>query len=124
MWLGPGIQPDLDRLMALTEQHAHNDRRSELLRIFEQIEALHPSEPCWYLPLIGVDPASQGHGLGSALLGHALERSDRDDLPAYLESSNSRNSPLYERHGFRIIGAIQEGSSPTVVPMLRLPRQR
>jgi hypothetical protein len=30
--------------------------------------------------------------------------------------------PLYERHGFEVLGSIQAGSSPTVVPMLRRPR--
>jgi hypothetical protein len=30
--------------------------------------------------------------------------------------------PLYERHGFEVVGSIQAGSSPTIVPMLRRPR--
>ncbi|MGB8094962.1 MAG: N-acetyltransferase, partial [Pseudolabrys sp.] len=30
-----------------------------------------------------------------------------------------RNIPFYERHGFRIVGEIQHGSSPTMTPMLR-----
>ena len=60
---------------------------------------------------------------GSALLRYALEQCDRDGMPAYLESSNPRNIPLYQRHGFEIIGTIQAGSSPTVVPMLRRARR-
>jgi GNAT superfamily N-acetyltransferase len=79
-------------------------------------------EPCWYLPLIGVDPTSQGRGYGSAPLRFALEQVDRTGAPAYLESSNPRNVPLYERHGFEVLGSIQAGSSPTIVPMLRRPR--
>jgi hypothetical protein len=39
-----------------------------------------------------------------------------------LESSNPRNITLYQRHGFEILGTIQIGSSPTLVPMLRPPR--
>ena len=74
------------------------------------------------LPLIGVDPVQQGRGQGGALLRHALERCDREGMPAYLESSNPRNVPLYERHGFESIGRIQAGSSPTVIPMLRRAR--
>ena len=68
------------------------------------------------------DPAKQGRGYGSALLRHALARCDRDRLPAYLESSNPVNVPLYQRHGFEVIGTIQQGSSPELVPMLRKPR--
>jgi hypothetical protein len=43
-------------------------------------------------------------------------------LPDYLESANPRNISLCLRHGFVAVGEIQAGSSPTVVPMLRLPR--
>jgi ribosomal protein S18 acetylase RimI-like enzyme len=82
----------------------------------------HPQEPHWYLPLIGVDPAHQGKGFGSALLGHALEICDRDHLPAYLESSNPLNIPLYRRHGFELLDTLQVGSSPPVFPMLRPAR--
>ena len=58
----------------------------------------------------------------SPLMRHALAACDRDRLPAYLESSNPANIPLYERHGFERLGAIRAGESPTVVPMLRPAR--
>ena len=124
MWLPPGVHPDSERLEALTEQHAPRDRRSDMAHVFEQMGKFHPEEPCWYLPLIGVDPLSQGRGLGSALLRYALQHVDRSGAPAYLESSNPRNVPLYERHGFEVLGSIQAGSSPTIVPMLRPAQSR
>jgi ribosomal protein S18 acetylase RimI-like enzyme len=122
MWLPPGVQPDSERLEALTQQHAPPERRTDMGRVFEQMGGFHPEEPCWYLPLIGVDPASQGWGYGSALLRYALEGIDRTGAPAYLESSNPRNVSLYERHGFEVLGRVQAGSSPTVIPMLRRSR--
>ena len=122
MWLPPGVFPDSKRLEALIQQHAPQDRQTDMAQVFEQMESFHPKEPCWYLPLIGVDPTSQGRGYGSALLRYALEHVDRTGAPAYLESSNPRNVPLYERHGFEVLGSIQAGSSPTVAPMLRRPR--
>jgi ribosomal protein S18 acetylase RimI-like enzyme len=82
----------------------------------------HPAEPHWYLPLIGVDPTHQNRGYGSALLRHALLQCDRDHVAAYLESSNPANIPLYERHGFTVLGTIQVGSSPPITPMLRAAR--
>ena len=121
MWLPPGVESDAERLASLSEQYSPPDRLSDMMAVFESMSAYHPQEPCWFLPLIGVDPASQGRGYGSALLRHALQRCDRDNVPAYLESSNARNIPLYERHGFKVLGKIQSGSSPTVVPMLREP---
>ena len=122
MWIPPGVESDDERLKTLIEQHAPRERHEDLERVFAQMDSYHPSEPCWYLPLIGVDPSCQGRGYGSALLRYALERCDREGMPAYLESSNPRNIPLYQRHGFEIIGAIQAGTSPTVVPMLRRRR--
>lgn len=122
MWLPPGVEADGERLQSLIQQHAPRDRADDLLQVLEQMDRFHPTDACWYLPMIGVDPACQGRGYGSALLAYAVERCDRGGMPAYLESSNPRNIPLYQRHGFEIIGSIQAGRSPTIVPMLRGPR--
>ena len=122
MWLPPGVHPDSERMAGLVEQYVPKRTLPEMMQVFEQMDVYHPKEPHWYLPLIGVDPACQGRGYGSALLRYALEQCDRDRLPAYLESSNPRNIPLYQRHGFEIIGNIQVGSSPNLVPMLRRAR--
>jgi GNAT superfamily N-acetyltransferase len=122
MWLPPGVEPDIEALMQLSREHVPDDRQDDMTQVFEQMDAFHPKEPCWYLPMIGVDPAAQGRGYGSALLRFALEEIDRAGAPAYLESSNARNIPLYERHGFAAIGNIQAGTSPSLVPMWRPPR--
>jgi ribosomal protein S18 acetylase RimI-like enzyme len=122
LWLPPGIQPDEEAMVALIERTVTPDRRGDLFGVLEQMGPYHPEEPHWYLPLIGVDPAFQGKGYGSALLRIALERCDRDHAVAYLESTNERNIPLYERHGFEAIGTIQVGASPTLVPMVRRAR--
>jgi ribosomal protein S18 acetylase RimI-like enzyme len=122
LWLLPGAAPDQDEMIAIVETAVPADRRSDVFAVFEQMGGYHPQEPHWYLPLIGVDPARQNRGLGSALLRHALALCDKAGLPAYLESSNPANIPLYERHGFVRLGAIQIGSSPSIVPMLRKSR--
>lgn len=122
MWLPPGAHSDEDGLNAVIESTVDPARRAEADPIFEAMAAYHPKEPHWYLPLIGTDPAHQGQGLGHALMTHALARCDRDRAPAYLESSNPQNIPFYRRHGFEVMGEIQSGSSPTLVPMLRPAR--
>lgn len=122
LWLPPGVEPDGERLVGLIQQHAPAPRIPALTAIFEQMETFHPKEPHWYLPVIGVDPARQGMGLGSTLMRHAVARIDLAGAPAYLESSNPRNIGLYERHGFVRLGIIQSGESPEVVPMLRPAR--
>jgi ribosomal protein S18 acetylase RimI-like enzyme len=124
LWLPPGVDPDeeaLDRIMAGTMSEAVEADGAQLM---EQMARYHPAEPHWYLPLIGVDPAHRGKGLGGALLSHALAACDRDGALAYLESTNPRNISLYERHGFERLGTIQYGSSPPMAPMLRKPRRR
>jgi ribosomal protein S18 acetylase RimI-like enzyme len=104
-------------------QHTIPKENQEIFSFIEQMDNSHPSEPHWYLPMIGVDPAQQGNGYGSALLKHALERCDGDGNLAYLESSSPRSIPLYQRHGFELVGAIQVGSSPPLFPMVRKPQR-
>jgi ribosomal protein S18 acetylase RimI-like enzyme len=122
LWLPPGVQPDEKALRAVLDSTVASSLAAEAAAIFEQMARYHPTGPHWYLPLIGVDPAHQGEGQGDALMVYALARCDRDHVAAYLESSNPRNIPFYRRHGFEQLGAIQAGSSPTLVPMLRRPR--
>jgi GNAT superfamily N-acetyltransferase len=122
LWLPPGVEPDESGLNEVMESTLAPAQLEHGPAIFEQMAQYHPHEPHWYLPLIGVDPAHQSRGHGDALMAYALERCDRDGVPAYLESTNPRNVSLYRRHGFEPIGAIQAGSSPTLVPMLRKPR--
>jgi ribosomal protein S18 acetylase RimI-like enzyme len=122
LWLPPGVHPDEEPIISLIEETVDDRIKDDLFAVFEQMGAFHPEEPHWYLPMIGVDTARQSRGIGSALMRHALEICDREGLPAYLESSNPRNIPLYERHGFEKIGLIQVGSSPPITPMVRPPR--
>jgi GNAT superfamily N-acetyltransferase len=85
------------------------------------IERKHPRAPHWYLPIIGVTPAWQGRGYGSALLGATLRRFDRERAPAYLEASTPRNVALYERHGFKVIERCTYAR--TAPPMWRMWRE-
>jgi GNAT superfamily N-acetyltransferase len=122
LWLPPDVHPDEDvmntRLQRTVPEQVHKD----LLAVFAQVRPYLPREPYWYLPLIGVDPFHQGKGYGAALMQHALLPCDRNKQCAYLESTNPKNIPLYERHGFEVLGTIQVGTSPAVCPMLRRPR--
>jgi ribosomal protein S18 acetylase RimI-like enzyme len=122
LWLPPGVGPDDEKVGEIAAAAVPGDEQEERFAFLGQMPEYHPHEPHWYLPLIGVDPAQQGHGFGSTLLRHALARSDKDGLPAYLEATSPKNKALYERHGFEQIAEIQAGSSPPMWPMLRKPR--
>lgn len=122
LWLPPGVVPDEEALTRYVQRTGSAQVQRDGPAVFEQMARYHPQEPHWYLPFIGVDPTRQGQGHGAALMRHALAACDRDRTPAYLESSNPRNIPLYQRHGFEVLGSIQVGTSPLIVPMLRPPR--
>jgi ribosomal protein S18 acetylase RimI-like enzyme len=123
LWLPPGIGPDDQAMIALMQATAAPESMIDGMQVMQQMAGYHPHDPHWYLPLIGVDPAWQDRGVGSRLMKHATDLFDRDGALAYLESSNPRNIPLYQRHGFEILGRIQVGGSPTFTPMLRKPKR-
>lgn len=123
LWLTPGSSPDEVALGALVQNTVSKDLQDEFFTFLEQMDKFHPKEPHWYLPMIGVDPTQQNKGYGAMLMKHALAICDREQMPAYLESSNPRNITLYLRHGFEIVGTIQAGSSPVMFPMRREPRK-
>jgi ribosomal protein S18 acetylase RimI-like enzyme len=123
LWLPPGVGPDDESLGALFRDTVPEPQRSAVFSILEQMGASHPHEPHWHLAFIGVDPVWHGQGIGAALLAYALEKIDQQGLQAYLESSNPRNVPLYQRHGFEVIREIRVGGSPPVIPMLRSSRR-
>jgi ribosomal protein S18 acetylase RimI-like enzyme len=119
LWLPPGVEPDEAEMGAIMEESVRPEIAGDIGAIMKGMAEHHPHEPHWYLPLIAADPKWIGQGLGSLLMKHALRRCDEEGIAAYLESSNPRNISLYERHGFKITGRIQSGSSPVVTPMLR-----
>lgn len=88
----------------------------------EQMKAVHPEEPHWYLAIIGSDPAVRGGGFGAALMRSRLQRCDAEGAPAYLESSNPDNVPYYNRFGFEVTGQIVVPDGPTLWPMWRPAR--
>ena len=125
MWMPPGTAKlgtgeELRMMPAMLRGAGRDSIR--LLRLLSAFDAGHPYEPAnWYLPFVGVTPAYQGRGFGSALLRPVLDRCDAEGTPAYLEASSPRNRALYERHGFEVRDEIRVADSPPVWPMWREP---
>ena len=124
LWLPPDVFPDEDMLSSMFQRSVSEQIQKDVFTVFDQMGRYPPSEPHWYLPLMGVDPLKQGKGFGSALMQHALIQCDLDNKLAYLESSSPRSIPFYERHGFELLGTIRVGMSPPIFPMLRKPIQK
>jgi GNAT superfamily N-acetyltransferase len=122
LWLGPGVTADIRPGVGANNEFIDPAVLDDLARLIEESSAYRPTEPHWYLKFIAVDPVKRGRGYGAALMAHALNISDRDQRPAYLESTNPANLSLYQRHGFEILAELQVGRSPARYPMLRRPR--
>ena len=124
LWVPPGHEDEQAEEVVgeMLTQLVPQPRLNEVVAMLGEMESHHPTEPCWYLPLIGVDPHHQGRGIGAELMKYALDRCDEQHLPAYLESSNPANISLYERHGFEVTARIQTETSPPMHPMYRAAR--
>jgi ribosomal protein S18 acetylase RimI-like enzyme len=83
----------------------------------------HPHHtPHFYLFVLGTARAAQSSGIGSQMLHEILDRCDRQSLGVYLESSNIRNVPFYERHGFNVLTEVKLSEEFVARPMWRNPR--
>jgi GNAT superfamily N-acetyltransferase len=102
------------------------ERADEVIRALARAMAVRPvEEPHFYLFTLGTHADHQSRGLGGRVLEPVLALCDAEGLPAGLESSNPRNLPFYERHGFEVVDEIrlaEEG--PIIRPMWRAPRAR
>lgn len=79
----------------------------------------------WYLAQIGVEPARQGQGIGSALLQPMLARLDVAGLAAYLDTSKEANVAFYQKRGFQVVADGEMGAGgPHIWAMRREPRPR
>lgn len=121
LWMPSSVSPNDEVLEKAFRETCTPGRLDDVLATFDGMARFHPDEPHWYLALIGVDPNAQGRGIGAELMRHVLARCDAEGSTAYLEASSPRNVTLYLRHGFEIIGEIQVGEAPPLLPMIRRP---
>ena len=75
----------------------------------------------WHLSPLAVDPPFQGRGYATALLKAMLARTDRENLPCFLETQNEKSMRFYKRFGFRVI---EKGTIPhTKIPHWAMLRE-
>ena len=105
LWRGPGQAHDSIWDTARLIMPSVQTLRYSIFRGLEVsglIEKHLPREPFWYLHYAGCDPSFQGQGFGGAAIRAGLERADQDGLPAYLETADEHNVPLYQNFGFQV----------------------
>ena len=125
LWLGPGEELDeafWDARAALFVSALEGDIEC-LGALGREMAAHHPSVDHWYLLSIGVHPATQGRGVGGALLAYTLGQVDDARQAAYLEATSPRSRALYERFGFEVTEEFAAAGSPALWGMWREPRR-
>lgn len=127
-WLRPGDAPrprlrETGLALRVVRMLISGRNRVKALGLLYAMGKKHPKEPHWYLGLIGVDPAFQGKGLGTALISYRLQQCDESHMPAYLETQKPENVPYYERFGFRVLEEIRHEGCPSLWIMWRDPHQ-
>ena len=104
-WVPPGSEMGLEKVNVAT-RHAiaglTDDGGDRYHRFWGWLESSLPTEPHWFLDMVGVEPSRQGEGIGGALVRHGIDLAQSDGVPAFLETGKARNVPYYERFGFRI----------------------
>lgn len=126
-WLPPGTAPrSLGRELLITSRVLpvllRGRNRLTAINMLQTMDKKHPTEPHWYLALIGVDPAFQAKGIGNVLIRKRLDECDASGLPVYLETQKPENLPYYERFGFVVRDSIVKEGCPTLWSMWREPR--
>lgn len=89
-----------------------------------KLAVLGPRDPsAYYLVYIGTRPSGRGRGYARRLIGDMTAKADAIGAPVYLESTSSRNVPLYSRLGFEVVGNIAfDGGRLPLDIMVREPR--
>lgn len=126
-WLPPGSLPrsavrESRIYRACVRALRRGTNRRSGIRLLNEVERKHPTEPHWYLAVLGVDPKWQGRGFGEALIRPVLDRCDTECVPAYLETQKIENLPFYERFGFVVTNKVMVEGAPPVWLMWREPR--
>jgi ribosomal protein S18 acetylase RimI-like enzyme len=66
-----------------------------------ELRALYPLNSLYYLEIAAVHPDSQGLGVGGKLMRAINEQ--LGDSPCFLECTNVKNVPFYEKYGFQMV---------------------
>ncbi len=88
---------------------------------FEWIETFRPKFEHYHLEFIGCLSTQRSRGLGSLLLGSVLAMADREGIPTWSWSSNSRNLPFYRRLGFEIGPELRRDANTPPVTIITRP---
>lgn len=92
------------------------------MSIEQERAKMHLSDDTIYLYILGVTPAYQGKGIGSALVREKLAECDKEGCTVYLETNSEHNVGYYASFGFSLVKKIvEEHGAFTTWYMIRKP---
>nr|WP_246422211.1 GNAT family N-acetyltransferase [Nocardiopsis mwathae] len=91
------------------------------MRFLRLLREIVPREPHGELVLLGVDPAAQRRGIGSALVRDGLDQADLAGYPVALVTTNSDDIAFYRRFDFKVCGELDRSGFPRAHCMWRDP---
>lgn len=127
LWLMPGVHvgfwdhmkflPTIVRVLGLSGV-------PRAVRTLAALDKVHPTDqPHYYLWAVGVHPSLQGQDIGSQIIQPTLSECDAKQIGVYLETSNPRNLPWYQKLGFEIRNETKPlADAPVFWSMWRAPR--
>lgn len=110
MWDPPGgstvPQATQDELWTKTTWSFPADVAARLEQYDQQVHALEPPGPHYYLGVIASHPDFRGRGHGAAVLRPGLEAADAAGVDCFLETGTESNLSYYTRFGFSVTGTL------------------
>lgn len=88
-------------------------------RNWEEVNKVRCAYPDCEVFFLGLKPSARGKGIGQDLLKPVLDYADKNQIPCYLLSSNSRNISFYERQGFEKYCSIKINDTYSMTGMWR-----
>jgi ribosomal protein S18 acetylase RimI-like enzyme len=118
-----GSRTDWDNVVAAVGPEGMR-RFETMIEVQKPLREKYIPEGGWYLAWLGVEPAEQKSGIGSALLRDMLDRLDEDGAATYLETEKAANVPYYLKHGYEVVHqGVLPDDGPEYFCFLRQPQQ-
>jgi len=105
VWVPPdrlSVFEAMDALSRSAIRPLTDDGGARYDRFWDWLGAHATAEAVWFLDIVAVDEPYRGSGIGTALVRFGLEQARATGAAAFLETSNPRNVPYYERLGFHV----------------------
>jgi len=98
----PSLYTDSNRTTLMNQVEARTKVATH--EMMPKFHAQHASGPHYYVAIMATLPEKQGQGHCSNIMRAINRAADTDQLPCYLECSGEKNTKVYMRFGYKVMG--------------------